>query len=199
MNRTLPHALVVSVLGTALLAAACGKGAAEKALSAADAAFEQAKPEIEKYVPEELKALSREVRAARAAFDKGDYEGALASAQALQPQIQAALEAARKKKEELQAAFERLKASLPDLLASLEKRLSALARAATLPAGLDLATVETAQANLATLAANWEKAAKSFEAGDVLAAVGQGNEVKTALDEMSRLFLPSRRTARAAP
>ncbi len=46
--------LVVASL--ALFASACNKGPADAALKAADQALAAAKPEIEKYVPEELAA-----------------------------------------------------------------------------------------------------------------------------------------------
>ena len=137
--------------------------------SAANAALDQAKPEIEKYVPGELKALTSEMSKAKAAFDKGDYKRALAAGQAVVPKVQAALEAARKKKDELVAAFDQLKDTLPALVDALKARLwRKLARAQTLPAGLDQATVETAQANLETVSKSWTEAMAKFDSGDIV-------------------------------
>jgi hypothetical protein len=183
--------LLVSVAVTASLALACGKGAADQAITAASAALEKAKPDLERYVPHELKALSNSLSSTKAAFDKGDYKGALASCQALLGRIQAAVEAAGKKKDELMAAFTELKDGLPRRLDALERRLARLASAATLPAGLDQATVATAQANLESLNQGWAEAVSRFDQGDVVAAVSHANEVKLRVEEMAVVFLPS--------
>lgn len=190
MSRNPAKALVLA-LGLVALAAACGKGAAEQALSAANAALAQAKPEIEKYVPGELRALSAEMSKAKAAFDKGDYKRSLAAGQGVVAKVQAALEAANKKKDELVAAFGQLKDTLPALVDSLKKRLATLARAQNLPAGLDQATVETAQANLETVSQAWTDAMAKFDAGDIVSAMTQATDVRIKVEEMAKAFLPA--------
>ena len=189
MLRTSSRAL--GVVCAALVVVACGKGGAEQALAAASAAVEQARPEIEKYVPGELKQISDGLGATKASFDKGDYKRALASAQALLSKVQAAAEAARKKKDELVASFGQLKASLPAMVESLKGRLAKLATAQTLPADLDKETVETAQANLASVTTTWTDALAKFDSGDVIAAVTKANDVKTKVEEMAKVFLPA--------
>ena len=188
--RTPLRALAVASL--ALFALACGKGAAEQALVAASAAVEQAKPDVERYLPDELKQMNDGLRAAKTSFDRGDYKRALASAQALLPRVQGALEAARKKKDEAAATFDQLKQSVPALVDALTRRLAQLAAAPTLPADLDLQTVQTAQANLGTVTAAWTDALSKFESGDVLAAVTKASDVKAKADEMASVFLPAR-------
>jgi len=179
------------VCAAVLFAGACGKGAAEQAIAAASAAFEQAKPEVEKYLPGDFKQISDGLARTRAACDKGDYKGALASAQALLPKIQVALEAAKKRKDELVASFDQRKASLPGLVDSLKRRLTQLAAAKTLPADLDKETVETAQANLGTVTTAWTEALSKFDSGEVIAAVTAANDVKTKVEEMAQVFLPA--------
>lgn len=190
MTRTSSRALA-ALCAAALFSVACGKGAAEQAIATATSAIEQAKPEVEKYVPGELKQISDGLARTKAAFDKGDYKGALASAQALLSKIQAAAEAAKKRKDELMASFDRLKASLPGLVDSLKRRLSQLAAAQTLPADLDKETVQTAQANLGVVTTAWTGALSKFDSGDVIAAVAEANDVKTKVEEMARVFLPA--------
>jgi hypothetical protein len=177
-----------SLLAAALFLVACGKGPAEQAIKAADAALQAARPEIEKYVPSEFAQLTQGLAAAKAQFDKGDYKGALASAQDLVPKIQAAVEAAKKKKEELIAAFTQLKASLPGMVQGLTSQLAALAAAKKLPAGVDKATVEAAQSNLGGVTKTWTDALASFEKGDVIQAVDQANKVKAAVEELAKAF-----------
>jgi len=189
-SRRSLFALALSA-GLVLSATGCGKGAAEEALAAAGAAFDQAKPDIEKYVPADLKAINSDLSKARAAFDKGDYKGALAAGQKLVPRIQAAWEAARKKKDELAAAFASLQTSVPALLDSLKKKLGQLAKSESLPAGLDQATVEAAQANLESVGKSWADAVSKFDSGDVTTAMAQANELKTQVEEMAKAFLPA--------
>jgi len=192
MVRTSPRVLsLLSICLTASLALGCGKGAADRAIAAASTALDQAKPDLERYVPDELTALSDSLSSAKAAFDKGDYKGALASGQALLGRIQAAAEAARKRKDELMASFNQLKDGLPGMVAALKSRLTKLASATTLPAGLDQATVATAQANLESATQGWTEALSKFDQGDVVAAVSRANDVKTRVEEMAKAFLPS--------
>jgi len=193
--RSLPHALPALCL--ALVAFGCGKGAAEQALAAATAAVEQAKPEVERYVPAEWKPISDGLSACKASFDRGDYKRALASAQALLPKIQAAAEAARTKKDELLATFGELKTSLPTLVDSLKRRLSQLAAASSLPSDLDQETVATAQANLGSLTTAWTDALARFDSGDIVAAVTKATDVKAKAEEMASVFLPARAGTRA--
>ena len=191
MIRTPSRAL--GVVGAALFAVACGKGAAEQALATASAAIEQAKPEVEKYLPGESKQMSDGLRAAKASFDKGDYKRTLTLAQALIPQVQAAVDAAAKKKDELVASFNQLKASVPGMVDSLKRRLTQLAAAPTLPADLDQETVATAQANLGSVAAAWTDALAKFDSGDVIAAVTKANDVKEKVEEMAKVIPPGPR------
>jgi multidrug resistance efflux pump len=191
MTRTLRRAFILLAVGlTTVVALACGKGAADQAIAAASATLDKAKPELERYVPDDLKALSESLSKTRAAFDKGDYKGALASAQALLERIQAAAAAATKKKDELMASFNQLKESLPKMAEALKARLARLAKSTNLPAGLDQATVETAQANLESATQGWTEALSQFDKGDVVAAMARANDVKVRMEEMAKVFLP---------
>lgn len=191
MTRTATRVLALAVACTAVVSFACGKGAAEQALGAASKALEEATPDVQKYVPSELKALTEGMARSKAAFDRGEYKRALASAQALLPKIQAAVEAAQKQKDELVAAFDSLKSSLPTQVQSLTGRLARLASAKSLPPGLDQATVETAQANLGTVTRSWTDALAKFDQGDIVTAVNQARDVKTQVDELAKVFLPA--------
>jgi hypothetical protein len=178
-----------SLLAAALLLVACGRGPAEQAIKAADAALLAARPEIEKYVPSDFTQLTQGLASAKAQFQRGDYKGALASAQDLVPKVQAAVEAAKKKKDELITAFTQLKASVPGMKDALSAQLAALAsEKKKMPAGLDMATVEAAQSNLAGVTKTWNDALASFDKGDVILAVDQANKVKAAVEEAARAF-----------
>jgi hypothetical protein len=196
-RRTRP--LLALLFSAAALGVACGKGAAHEALDATSAAFEKAKPEIEKYVPDQLEALTEGLAKGRADFDKGDYKGALRAAQELVPRVQAAVLAAGRKRDELTAAFSQFRETLPQMAAALESRLARLATMTSLPSDLDQATVAAAKSNLETVTANWEKATESFDSGDFIAAVKLGSEAKTTLEEMTHAFIPRAAARKTAP
>jgi hypothetical protein len=182
---------VSSILILAVLAVACGKAPAEQALKAADAAIQAARPEVEKYVPREWQSLSDAAATAKAQFEKGQYKEALAAAQSLMPQVQAALAAVEAKKKELATTFESLKGSLPGMLDALGTQLAAYAKMRRLPSGIDKGAVAAAQAELPNLTQAWSDAAAAFDGGDLMRAVEGGLSVKGKLEELRTTFMPS--------
>ena len=90
---------VAFVTLAALVAVACGKGPAQAALTAADTAVAGARPEGEKYVPEQFKALADAAAGAKTKFDAGDYKGALDAAQGIPAQASAVVQAAGARKQ----------------------------------------------------------------------------------------------------
>jgi hypothetical protein len=194
--RSLPRVLAVLVLSG--LAAACSKAPAEKAVQAADAAVESARPDVEKYTPAEWKSLNEEAQKAHSQFEQGQYKEALTTAQALVPRAQAAVTAAQAKKKELTSAFESMRASLPGALETLQTQLATYAKAKKLPAGIDKAAVEAANTELPNVSAAWTSAVASYDSGDVVKAVDVALEVRKKIEDMSRTFLPPG-TAAPAP
>jgi hypothetical protein len=168
----------------AFVAVACGKGPAQAALTAADAAVAATKADGEKFVPAEFKALSDAAGAAHAKFDSGDYKGALEGAQAVTTQAQAVVTAAAAKKNELMEAWKAMEGSLPAAVASIQKKLMELSTARKLPAGLDKAGLATAKTALEAATATWAEAGTAFSAGDVATAVAKATEVKTSTEAL---------------
>lgn len=184
----------------AFVAVACGKGPAQAALTAADAAVSGAKADGEKYVPEQFKALSDAAAAAKSKFDSGDYKGALEGAQAVSTQAQAVVTAAAAKKTELMESWKAMEGSLPDMVAGIQKKVMELATAKKLPAGLDKAGVESAKTALEGATAAWAEAGAAFSAGDMMKAVAKGSEVKKTAEElMTKLGMTPVATDAAAP
>lgn len=184
----------------AFVAVACGKGPAQAALTAADAAVSGAKADGEKYVPEQFKALSDAAGAAKSKFDSGDYKGALEGAQAVSTQAQAVVAAAAAKKTELMESWKAMEGSLPGMVADIQKKVMELATARKLPAGLDKAGVESAKTALEGATASWAEAGTAFSAGDVMKAVAKGSEVKKTAEElMTKLGMAPMAADAAAP
>lgn len=185
---------------SAFVAVACGKGPAQAALTAADAAVSGAKADGEKYVPEQFKALSDAAAAAKSKFDSGDYKAALEGAQAVSTQAQAVVAAAAAKKTELMEGWKAMEGSLPGMVADIQKKVMELGKAKKLPAGLDKAGLESAKTALEAATAAWAEAGTAFSAGDVLKAVAKGSEVKKTAEElMSKLGMTPAPAEAAAP
>jgi hypothetical protein len=164
------------------LSGACGKAPALAGLKAADAAIEAARPEVERYVPQEFKALADFSKAAHDRFDQGDYAGALSQAQNLPARVQAALAAARTKKEELARAWAELGASLPALQEAVTTKLKELSAKRRLPAGLDKEKIASARADLDAIGQTWTETTASYQKGDVLEAVAKARTVKARIE-----------------
>src|SRR5512136_1837914 len=128
-------ALVVASL--ALSAAACNKGPAEEALAAADQALAAAKPDLERYVPEDLASLTSAAQQARRQLDQGHYTDALKAAQDLPSKIRAAVAVAAAKKDQLVAVWNDLSGTLPKRVDALTARVAELVAARKLPRGMD--------------------------------------------------------------
>lgn len=168
----------------AFVAMACGKGPAQAALTAADAAVSGARAEGEKFVPDQFKALSDAAASAKSKFDSGDYKGALETAQGIPAQAQAVIEAASAKKTQLMESWKAMESSLPGMVGDIQKKVMELATARKLPAGVDKAGVESAKTALESATAMWAEAGTAFGAGDVMTAVAKGNQVKSTVEEV---------------
>jgi hypothetical protein len=168
----------------AVLAAACGKGPAQAALTAADAAVSGARADGEKYVPDQFKALSEAAASAKAKFDSGDYKGALEQAQGVPAQAQAVMQAAVAKKTELMESWKAMEGTLPAMVAAIQKKVMELATVKKLPSGLDKAGLDAAKTTLESATAMWAEAGAAFGAGDIMAATAKAGQVKATAEEL---------------
>lgn len=183
----------------AFTAVACGKGPAQAALTAADAAISGARADGEKFVPDQFKALADTAASAKAKFDGGDYKGALEAAQAIPAQAQAVMQAAVAKKTELMESWKGMEGSLPAMVAAIQKKIMELATARKLPAGMDKAGLDSAKTALEGATTMWAEAGAAFGAGDIMAATAKAGQVKAAADDlMTRLGMSAAPAAATA-
>ena len=189
----------LAVVSLALLAGACNKGPAEAALKATDQALAAATPEIQKYVPAELGALTSAAQDARAQFEKGNYTEALKAAQALPARIEAAVAAAAAAKEKLTATWNEMSGSLPGLVQSISDRVTALATAKALPRGMTKDVLASAQTDLGTVTQAWTEATAAFQGGDIPKAVSMAQDIKVKADALAGMLGMTAAPAAAAP
>jgi len=178
----------LAVVSLALFAGACNKGPAEAALNAADQALAAAKPEIEKYVPEELGSLTAAAQAARSELEKGNYTEALKAAQDLPAKIEAPLAAAAAKKDQMVAAWNEVSGSLPGAVQAITDKLTGLAAAKALPKGMTRDMLAAAQTDLGSVTQAWSEATAAFQGGDIPRALETAEGVKAKADALAGML-----------
>jgi hypothetical protein len=180
--------LIIALMMLPLVVVGCSKGPAEAALKAADEAIAKVKPEAEKFVPEQFKALTDAAAIAKADFDKGDYAAALTAAKDLPAKATDVMTAATAKKDELLAQWKGMADSIPALLTGLTDKANVLAAMKKLPVGVEKAKVEEVKAKVADMTATWTKATDTFNAGDVIGALKSATDVKMTADWLQTTF-----------
>lgn len=178
MRRPMKHVAALAVGLLALSAAACNKGPAREALAEADRALAEARPEIERYLPERLARITAAADEARANLEQGRYTEALRIAQDLPVEIQAAVAAAAVARNEQTARWQEVAASLPALVQTIEARFAELDAAQRLPRGVDAAALAAARADLDAVTRAWSEAVAAFEGGDVPRALRAAGDVQ---------------------
>jgi len=184
-------ALAVASLG--LLAVACNKRPAEEALAVADQALAAAKPDLEKYAPDELASLAAAAQQARGQLDQGHYTDALKAAMGLPSRIREAVAVAAAKREQLVTAWDEISRRLPGTVEGLTARVAELEATQKLPKGMDEAGFAAARAEVESVVRAWSEAAAAFQRGDVPGAVRTAREVEAKAEALAGML------GRAAP
>ena len=190
MKRSLGAILLVAL---ALTMVSCGseKRAATSAISAAETAWTAAKDNVMKVLPAEGRLVERAIAAAKASLELGDAKAALADVQDLPARIQELAASLADKEIELKSVWETLSANLPGVAVAVQKRVDALAKSRSLPAGLDQATFEQARTDVAAATTTWVEAEAAQQAGNIGEAVAKAIDVKGLLvKSLTALSMP---------
>jgi hypothetical protein len=186
--------LGILLLVSAFLLAACGgggKGPAEEAIKAAEAAVATAKAEAGKFLPDDIKSLEGALAAVKDKFAKGDYKAVVAEAPGLVAKANDLVASAKTKKEELTKSWTTLSEGLPKMVGAIQSRVDILSKAKKLPANLTAEKFAEVKSGLAAATADWAKAQESFKSGNLGDAIALANTVKgTAVQAMGILGLP---------
>ena len=163
-----------------VLAIACnsGKAPAEAALKLAEEAVNSARAEAESLVPDDFKSLSDDLAAAKEAYAKGDYKGALAAAQSIQQKANDVTAKAKAKKDEMAAGWNAVAADVPKMVEAVKSRVDILSQSKKLPKGLDQAKFDAAKNDLASATSAWAEASAAQAAGKWNDAIAKANEAK---------------------
>jgi len=167
-KKYLTLALVV-FLG--LLMASCTggkkKAAATDAIQAAEEAYDYAKPQLVKYVPDQAKGVEDAINGAKASLEKKDYVSALTAAQAVPDKVKELTAAATAKKEELTKNWQEMSGEIAKMLQTIRGRLTILSIKEEQPPNLDKAKLKAARSGYEDAAAMWDQAKNAFEHGNL--------------------------------
>jgi len=186
--------LGIVLLVSAFMLAACGdggKGPAEEAIKAAEAAVATAKADAGKFLPDDLKSLEGALAAVKDKFAKGDYKAVVAEAPGLVAKANDLVASAKTKKEELTKSWTTLSEGLPKMVGAIQSRVDILSKAKKLPANLTAEKFAEVKSGLEAATADWAKAQESFKSGNLGDAIALANTVKgKAVQAMGILGLP---------
>jgi hypothetical protein len=183
----------ILLLVSAFMLAACGggKGPAEEAIKAAEAAVATAKVEAGKLLPDDMKSLEGALAAVKEKFAKGDYKAVVGEAQGLVGKANDLVASAKTKKEELTKSWTTLSEGLPKMVGAIQSRVDILSKSKKLPANLTAEKFAEAKSGLEAATADWAKAQEGFKSGNLAEAVALANTVKgKAVQAMEILGLP---------
>jgi HEPN domain-containing protein len=147
-------------------------------LKAAEKAISEVKPEAEKLVPDQFKALEATLNGAKEKFGKKDYKAALSDAQAIPGKVKDLVASLNAKKDELTKTWTNLDEGIPKMMEAIKSRVGILSKSKKLPANLTKEKFEEAKSGLDNALKDWETAKESFKGGMLGEAVAKGNTVK---------------------
>jgi DNA repair exonuclease SbcCD ATPase subunit len=171
---------VLMIVAAGLILTGCSKAKeqAETALKAAEKAISEAKPEAEKFVPDQIKALEGALNGAKEKFGKKDYSAALSDAQAIPGKVKDMVASLNAKKDELTKTWTNLDQGIPKMMEAIKSRIGILSKSKKLPANLTKEKFEEAKSGYDSAMKEWETAKESFKGGVLAEAVTKGNTVK---------------------
>ena len=186
---------IVSTVALVLLAGfavACNsKAPAQAALQAAEQAVAGVRGDAKAFVPDQFKALEADLADARSKFEAGEYQAALEVAQGLPAKAQEVASAVSARRTELSQTWTEMQGSLPGMVEQAQARLAELTKMRRLPPGLDKATVDAAQTNLAAATEQWKDATAAMDGGDLIKAVEAAREVKSKTEAILSSLTPA--------
>ena len=189
MNRS----IWVGAALAALLIAACSsqRDPAEQAIAKIDNTMAAIHDSAAKYAPETLPGVETQVAAIKQTFAKGDYEGVLAQAPAvntavsnLRSDANAKQSAADAEQAKVKQQWRTLTYEVPKLVAGLHTQVDTLSSGHGLPRGVTKASFATAKDGVASLDAMWTDANNTVSTGDYAGAVTKGQAVKDKATEL---------------
>lgn len=187
-------ALIILSASICLFLTACGakKESANAAIKAAEDAFNTVKSEAAQYVPDQAKSVEDAIQAAKASFDKGNFDEALNTAKAIPEKVKEISAAVASRKAEITKKWAEIAVGMPEMLDAIKSRLDMLKASKRLPKSLDKDKLELAETRYETAAIMWDEAKRLYSGGnmaDVIPLVTAAKE--DAMKAMEVLEMPA--------
>jgi hypothetical protein len=180
--------LIMVVIGLIVTGCSNMKGKAETALTVAEKAISDAKPEAEKIVPDQIKALEEFLSGAKEKFNTGDYAAALSDAQTIPGKVTEMVASLAAKKEELTGSWTGLEQGIPAMMDAIKSKLDVLSKSKKLPANLTKEKLEEAKSGFDSAVTEWEAVAASYNEGSLAKAVTEGNTLKEKIVQVLQIL-----------
>ncbi len=182
-------ALITALGATALFLAGCAskEEPATLAVQTSEAALNEARPELAKYVPEQLPAVEDKLAALKNDLASKHYAAVLAAAPKFREELHSLQEASVAKQTQLAAAaneWQELSEEVPLMVDAIQQRVDDL-KSSRLPENLNKESFEAAKSELATMKATWAEASAAFSAGNATEAADKGRLVQAKAKEVS--------------
>lgn len=185
------YLILMLVVVVGLFTASCGSGkkaAATAAIQAAEDAYNAAKTELTKYVPDQTKGVEDAINGAKASLDKRDYTAALTAAQAVPGKVKELTAAAAAKKDELTKSWQETSGGIPKMLQTIRAKLTILSIPKEVPPNLNKTKINAARSDYEEAAALWEEAENAFSHGNLPDATAKVKTVREkAMEAMTTL------------
>jgi hypothetical protein len=198
MTTILQHSRLLAAVLAGLVIVACSamKDPAEAALADVNGAMQKIAPDALKYAPTEYAAMSEQVKAMKAAFDKKDYETVLNMVHKLGPEMRVLAQTVADKRTDaviaLKDQWTDMSRDVPKSFSSVETRIAELGKTHRLPKGVSKDALAGAGAAVDDAKHGWSDAQSARTSGNVEDAVTKGKAVKAKLSElMSSLGMDS--------
>lgn len=161
----LPALFVVFILSLAACSLS-NKEPATAAIKAAEDAFTASRGEAVKFVPDQAKAIEDAIKAAKANFEKGNFDEALNMAKTIPDKVKEMNAAVATRKENLAKNWAEISGGVPEMLEAIKNRLDTLKAGKQLPKSLDKAKLEKAEMLYEVASMMWDEAKKAFSGGN---------------------------------
>jgi len=184
MKKTLRIALAVVPFALVVACTDAAKAPAEAAVAAAGAALQSLQGDVAKFAPEAVKGVQASYAKAKDLLEKQDYKGALAAAGEIPGKVKDAVSLSAANREKLAQAWNDLSSAGDKSVSDLKTKVASLSSAKKLPAGVTKATVEKANAGVASLEQGWQSVKQMVKDGAYEPAIAKAKELKALAEEI---------------
>jgi predicted nucleic acid-binding Zn-ribbon protein len=181
--------VLMGLAASALLFTGCSnqKNPATSAVTQAEAALEETRPDATKFAPAELQSADATLAKMKENLAKEDYKDVLASVPQFNKEVSTLRETLVGKQTQIIAAtreWETLNAEVPKAVEEIQVRVDSLASSPKLPKEVDKHEFEAAKASLETMKSTWTEATAAFSEGNATEAADKARAVQEKVQEV---------------